>query len=75
MFELGTGIAVAGVSISAAAVAITAIKARPNTNNGNGLAFNQKLCDEKHKALDDKFTGFERWMERVEDKLDRVLDR
>ena len=65
MMELGSGIALSGACISAGAVFITAIKAR----SGNGKA---KCAD--HSGICTKIEDFESWLDKIERKLDRVIE-
>lgn len=45
----------------------------PSKKNGNG--FNQAVCEAKHKAIDEKHAGFEKWLERIEGKLDKAISQ
>ena len=62
--ELGSGIALGALCISAAPVCIVAIRAK---KNGNGH------CPE-HSGVCQRVDNFEGWLEKIESKLDRVIE-
>lgn len=62
------GIGIAGVAISAGAVIITAIKAK---SNGNGNS-NNKPCS-LHSGIEATLTFLKDGMDRIEDKLDKII--
>ncbi len=64
--SIGTGLAVASVCFTFIGVFYRVIPRK----NGD---FNREACIEKHKAIDDKFEGFENWMARIEGKLDKAI--
>lgn len=82
--EIGSGIAIAGTGFSVMGIAITAIRSiwqskgtRDNIKNGNGnhFEFNKEACDAKHEAIRSQYIGINDWMNKIDDKVDRLLSR
>ncbi len=74
--ELGAGIAAGSAIFGSAAVAIKIINAVVATRNGNG---NGKHCASEHctdhEGVVVKVEGIEKWLTRIDNKIDRLLER
>lgn len=62
--DIGSGIALGSLCVAAAPVCIVALRVR---KNGNGH------CPE-HSGVCQRVEGFEAWLEKIENKLDRVIE-
>ena len=62
--ELGTGIAIAGISFSGMGISIALF---------NYLKASKSPC-QFHAMLDKQILNIENWLEKVEAKLDRVIE-
>lgn len=66
--ELGSGVAIAGVVVAGGGVAITAIRSFAKDGKSNGH------CAD-HSGMCQRVDGFESWLDKIESKLDRVIER
>jgi len=67
--DLGSGIALGALCVSAAPVCIVALR----RSNGNGNGKNNGHCHD-HSGICQRVENFEGWLEKIEEKLDRVIE-
>jgi hypothetical protein len=72
--ELGAGITAGSAIIGSAAVAIKIINAIVATRNGNGKHCEKYHCSD-HEGVVVKVDGIEKWLTRIDNKIDRLLER
>jgi hypothetical protein len=65
--DIGSGIALASVACAGGGVAITAIRSFAKNGKSNGH------CPE-HSGVCQSIDGFEDWLTKIENKLDRVIE-
>jgi len=72
--ELGAGIAAGSAIVGSTAVIIKIINAVVATRNGNGAHCEKAHCSD-HEGVVVKVEGLERWLSRIDNKIDRLLER
>ncbi len=71
--DIGTGIAAGSVTLASTAVVFKIINAYAISKNGNGNG-NGKHCKD-HSGICIKQDSFDAWLNKIETKLDRVIER
>jgi hypothetical protein len=71
--DLADSIALSSVVVTGGGVAITAIRSFVAKKNGNGNGNGSHHCQD-HSGICIKLEGIDAWLEKIEEKLDRVIE-